>query len=259
MNTFLNKFLKTKNKEQFLNDIQNLSGMEKAHCLAILGGEYLQENDKNNALVYLLQSSDICENGIAAYNLGYLYENEKNENEMIKYYTIAMKHQIYQAYNQLGRYYLHQDIIPIVNKTPKELLTVAKNNKIIPAMRNLISLCVSTKKYADEISNRIELYLQTNKIEDLMNLMLAMLNKGDYFRYVYTMKTMKHVSFNSLQNLNKFYESSLIEHKCTICFESSKCLQTTCKHMLCTNCMNNIIINDNPKCPYCRSELFIKN
>ena len=43
MNTILDKFIKTKNKEEFLLDIASLDQINKAQCLAILGGEYLQE------------------------------------------------------------------------------------------------------------------------------------------------------------------------------------------------------------------------
>lgn len=252
MQKYLSQYLADRDIDNFYNNIKTLTPKEQTLCLAVIGGEYIQKNDFTKAEQYLKESVNIDMNKINTYNLGYLCEKLNKEDEMIQYYSIAHNLGSFEACNQLGAYFINKPEIPFIGNTPEWYLLLAANNGIVPAYNNLIKLYQDD--YDKKINIMIKKYTITKDISVLMDAMLQMLNKGDYYRYV-SLSKLYNISMNGKENLLSLLKP--YEDTCPVCLDSSsECVKTLCGHTMCAGCMHSIIVQ-NPKCPLCRESLFI--
>lgn len=244
--------IKYTNENDFIN---------KEIYLAIIGTHYMTEEFSDEIVVdYLTKSNNYQINACASYNLGYFYETKcrnnidikENEIKMINFYNIAMKFNNFQAYNQIGSYFIKETIIPIIKITPKKCLIIAKEKGIIQAFNNLIILYKNNyDKKITIMKNKFEL---TKKVEDLMIYILELLNNKDYKNYCIFMKELGN---NNNYNISAFLKKypNLIFYECCVCYEEKKCFELQCKHKVCNNCLFDIFVNLDPLCPLCRDTL----
>lgn len=225
---------------------------------SLLGTHYITvEPDEVQAEEYLIRSIEAGGNPMGIYNLAYLYETkvrrgEKNrESSMIELYELAIKNNVLQAYNQLGRYLMENPTIQSPHM-PEDLFKHAASKGILPAKRNLATLYKDN--YTKRIKIRQELWAETKTTEDLMNCMLDMLNSGDYHGYCRWMRD---------SGLSKSFDiSALLKNtpsidmaECCICFVEGKCVKLACTHTCCCKCLFEVYIGPSLVCPMCRKEL----
>lgn len=248
----LDDYQQHKDIDILLTNAHKLNKREQVFCYAMVGGEFLQKNKYNDALVYLFKSYELEINLIAAYNLGFAFEILKDEEKMLKYYGIAINlFKCPRAHNQIGKFYLNESNVPILGNTPESYLLFATDHGINQGFANLIILYKDN--YGKRIDIRMKQYEKTQNSNDLMNAMLDMLNSGDYFRYITLSKIV-----NIIGTPNEHILSLINQHEddCAICLEySNKCVKTFCNHSFCAKCISIITLN-NHLCPMCRKDLF---
>ena len=189
----LQEYLATKDIAKVIS-FAELSNSAFLYCIA---GTHYMTTELNDELVekYMLQSLNIEILPMCAYNLAYFYESkirslgnslpnkEEYETKMIKYYEIAISYHSYEAHNQLGYYFINEPDRIFLGKTPLELLEIAANKDILPAVNNLLNY-YKNKNDIDKIIDLFEKkYLITSDTLVLMDFILAMLNGKRYKKY----------------------------------------------------------------------------
>lgn len=100
-----------------------------------------------------------------------MYPNQENkiflEKQMIHYYKLSTEMRMYQAYNQIGSYFLD----PEIGGTPESYLLIAQQNELLPAYNNLINLYRKQNSYAKCVQMMELKYRRTSNIQHLIDLM----------------------------------------------------------------------------------------
>lgn len=246
-----------------INDLELIASTadkdQNALLFVLLGGHYLSKQiDYSKAEKYLLSAWKINKYSHAAYNLGYMYELQCDESNMINWYLEALNQNVYQAANQIGLHYLKQSKInQVINgKYVEEYLIIAAEHGIKQAENNLITLYKETNNY-----NKLVIILKHQLNGDpikIMELMLLMLNNRDYKGYCQWLSTFKMpenttIIFNPIQLLSN--QASFEEDECCVCLETKKSIKLSCSHIVCSNCLFEIYKHLEPNCPICRKNL----
>lgn len=228
----------------------------------LLGTHYMV-TEKNDLLAedYLITSLELGGNAMGIYNLGYLYEDHlpqiqdgqlysELESKMIKCYVLAMDKKIWQAYNQLGKYFLDNPKTNTTDLSPEQLFTTASEHNIVPACNNLIIM------YKNNYNKRVGImytkYKITADIQDLTTYILELLNNKDYDRYCKISTDSTRIT-DIETVIQKSSNTKLGE--CCICSKEKTCFELNCKHDVCGECLFEIYHHTKPLCPKCQCEL----
>lgn len=231
-----------------------------AKACGLIGTHYMSiESDEKVAADYLISTIELGgQFPMFTYNLGYLYETQARrtgkksiEQSMILCYTNSMKNSVWQAFNQLGCYFIEDPNISFEGYNVEQLLLKAAEHKLIPGFVNLIKL------YKNDYEKRINImkrkYDTSGKMEDLMSYMLEMLNNKDYKGYC---KWRKSEGDNTM-SIEAFLKNSpsVVSSECCVCLEEKSCFKLSCTHVTCNNCLFEVYCNSKPLCPICRADL----
>ena len=239
----------------------------------VVGTHYLmEEDDLPKAIIFIKESIKWKPTTLAAYQLAYTYEkqlrnilktlgqterkNKGNEEfkEMAHWYNIAAKDGEGKAMNQLGGFLAEFKDFKS-EKTAEEYLLAAKEKKIPQAYNNLIMLYRGTDDYKKLVSILKEkLNQKRDDAKTLMDLMLTVLNKGDYGEYCRLIKEYQ----GGLQDVRAFLHQEITlsqEEKCFACSKSKPCFKLSCTHCACNDCLFELFAKSQQdvKCPVCNT------
>jgi hypothetical protein len=100
-------------------------------------------------------------------------------------------------------------------------------------------------------------YVITNKL--VYNILECIVFRN-YAYKLFKLNTINIIENSSL-NLNNFEitNTKIVNTLCNICFSNNINIKTDCKHYFCNNCIEKLLNKNKIACPYCRSELNMKD
>lgn len=257
----------------------------------VVGTHFVSEvPDDSKAIHYIRLALDWNPSSpVASYQLAYVLEtrlrlaaeqkdsskvDRKELNEMIRWYQHAARAGEGKAMNQLGRFCIDfedqltlSDLVPPLDKSTEEFLLESKRLKVPQAYNNLIRLYQKTDQYDKLISTYQEKLAQLKRVtgtretqqyaHTLMELLLAMLNHGDYAGYCRFVKS--YQGGRGTQDVSAFLKSASVLQKgeCCVCLNVQSCFKLACNHICCNDCLFEIFAHETrkPICPGCTSSL----
>jgi len=204
------KFLKGKNRNERVNDLEKLIDSKESTPLVESAKNYLGNGEYNQAELLLLKAMEKGDNSSLFY-LGLLYDLKLDYNKSEEYYLKAIEHVSVSSMNNLALLYIN--VKKNYEKAEEYYLKAIEHGHVY-SMYNLAMLYDNVKKDNEKAERYYLKAIEQGHLDSMNNLALLYKNvKNDYGKAEeYHLKAIKHGCVRSIFNLALLYQE-IRDHK----------------------------------------------